>query len=409
MKSNGNFLEIYVTFSLLKPSIYREGDKQGRYEKEVRIKRMLYIFLALLMLLSAFPASATNQGSGISDEAVIYIDADTAFADCEDATIVVVPEGQLATIAGYAKSLVDSDKILYIADTSRNKEALAEYLSIPNSTTSVYNNMPHIAAVIYKAGNHYVFSYIYVQIDPGPYAADAESSTISSSAAEALSLDELVDMDDALASALDLYNAANQAPLLIAGARALPSGADATYSDVVKIYSSSGALLGDGLATQYLYKKGYGTVNGQQMYIFDVITSFKGAPNASTYLQTYQGRMHCNINGHTLIDYSVLPSNTSASSSIQLSGGGLSGGTSWTFTPDSQIITTTGVPSSKYVDYLGRPQVYRYGHTWEMLPGIRAASTNGDGSRGAFSKLTIPVYGILGTVREYNLEVGGWF
>lgn len=32
-----------MTFSLLKPSIYREGDKQGRYEKEVRIKRMLYI------------------------------------------------------------------------------------------------------------------------------------------------------------------------------------------------------------------------------------------------------------------------------------------------------------------------------------------------------------------------------
>lgn len=124
MKSNGNFLEIYVTFSLLKPSIYSEGDKQGRYEKEVRIKRMLYIFLALLMLLSAFPASATNQGSGISDEAVIYIDADTAFADCEDATIVVVPEGQLATIAGYAKSLVDSDKILYIADTSRNNDEL---------------------------------------------------------------------------------------------------------------------------------------------------------------------------------------------------------------------------------------------------------------------------------------------
>ena len=354
--------------------------------------------------LFAFPTSAfAEQNIQLAtNEVVVYIDADTTYGDCANATIVVVPEDQLVTVKDYAKNLVDDGKILYIQDTSQNKEALANYFSIPKATRSVYNNMPHIAATIYKASDCYVFSYIYVQID----ASNSETSNCSYSLANA---QEIIPIEDGLASARDLYEEANHAPSLVNVAKGIPSGANEIYSDVVRIYGPNSSYLGDGIVTQYLYKKGNGIVNGQQMYIFDTVTSFKGAPNSDKYLQSYQGRLHCNISGHTLIDYSILPSNTSSTSTVQVSGGGLSGGTSWTFTPDSQIITTNASPSNNYVDYFGSPQVIRYGHSWEMLPGIRAATSNGAGSRGAFSKLTIPVLGIFGQVGSYDIEVGGWF
>ena len=361
-------------------------------------KICLLILWASLLLIPT-PAFAKEKIQPAAQEAVIYIDADTAYEDCAKAAIVVVPDNRLATVKDYAKKLVDDGKILYIQDVSQNKEALADYLSIPKATRSVYNNMPHVAAALYQASGCYVFSYIYVQI----HAWTGRDSRPSPA-----NLKETVPIQDGLASACALYEAANHAPSLPNAATGTPAEVAEIFSDAVTIYGAKGSRLGDGLAVQYLYKRGNGTVNGRQMYIFDIVTAFTGVPTGDQYLQAYQGRLRCNIGDHILLDYTILPSNTGAPSTLQL-GGRLSDGTSWTYTPGSQIITTNGAPSSGYVDYFARPQGKRHGHAWEMLPGMEVATSSGIGGRGAFSKLTIPVLGILGRRVEYTVEVGGWF
>lgn len=367
----------------------------------MNIKKLSSLLIAIFLLSMSSTALAIESTSPVDREVVVYVNDNTTYRDCDEASIVVVPEGKLAIVKEYAKSLVDDGKILYIQDTAKNKEELAVYFSIPKETRSAYNNLEHIAATIYKINDLYVFSYIYVYIDIDGTARQ-ESPMLTK---------DIIDINDAFVSARNLYNDAHNDPTQQnMAARGLPSiTADQISSDVVQVYSGS-TYRGDGMATQYVYKKGYGTVNGKTQYIYDAVTSFKAAPVSSTYVLKYEGGMHCNITNHTLVDYVILPSNTSASTGLSLSATGVGTTTSWTYTPDSQIITSTGYPSSRFVSYVCVPQVTRYGQTWEAVPGMRVATTQPAGSRGVFSKITIPVVGFWGnTVDSFSVEVGEWF
>lgn len=359
------------------------------------LKRIPFCLLAAVMLTLSVPAFADSPGS------VIYADTSTTYADCADADIIVVSDETKSAIKSYAKALVDNGKIIYVRGSAMNKEELAKYFSIPKSSRSAYNNMEHMACTIYSANGKYVFSYIYVCTDSPVSTADVQTADISS----------VANTDYAFDSAMDLYNTAQNEPCTsFALTRGIPSSSDEIFSDVVRIYNTSGQHIGDGLATQYVYKQGYGKFNGERVYVYDALTIFKGAPKNMTYLKKYVGRIHCNITGHRMIDYDILPLNTSSSYTLSVSGGDVSSGTSWTYTPDSQSVSTLGVPSSNYVECTGNPLVVRYGQSWEMIPGIRVVSTQPAGSRGVFSKITIPSLGFWGEeIQSYSVEVGGWF
>lgn len=361
------------------------------------LKRILPCLLAFIMLTLSVSALADSS----TDSNVIYVDSSTTYNDCMAADIIVVSDETKSIIRDYAKTLVDNGKILYVRNSALNKEGLAQYFSIPKNTRSIYNDLEHMACTIYSANGKYVFSYIYVCTDSSASTADVQTADISS----------IANTNYAFDSAMDLYNTAQNEPCTsFALTRGIPSSSDEIFSDVVRIYNTSGQHIGDGLATQYVYKKGYGRFNGEQVYVYDALTVFKGAPQNVTYLKKYVGRIHCNITGHYMVDYEILPTNTSASSSLNVSGTDVSSSTSWTYTPDSQSVSTLGVPSSKYVECTGNPLVVRYGQSWEMIPGIRVASTQPAGSRGVFSKITIPSLGFWGEeIQSYSVEVGGWF
>lgn len=65
-------------------------------------KICLLILWASLLLIPT-PAFAKEKIQPAAQEAVIYIDADTAYEDCAKAAIVVVPDNRLATVKDYAK------------------------------------------------------------------------------------------------------------------------------------------------------------------------------------------------------------------------------------------------------------------------------------------------------------------
>lgn len=374
--------------------------------KRILIILSILVFISVLSLLGVGRMKGNRQGT--AGEVTVSIDADTGYADCANADIVIVPEAQLGVVREYAKQLVDDGKLLYIQDTARSKETLADTLSIPNDTRSVYNYMPHIATAVYQARGRYVFSYIYVQVDASIECV-SNSQPFVATLEQMEGIQEMVSIEAGLASARTLYAEASRAPSLTHETEGMPAQADEIYADLVKMYDPKGSHLGDGLAVQYVYKRGRGIVNRQRMDLFDVITRFKAIPNAGKFLQSYQGRLCCDLEGQRLIDFAILPSGAEEASILQLGGGKLPGGAWWANTPDDQAVITNGAPSSGYVDYCASPGEARRGYAWELQPGIRVATSSEAGSRSAFSKLTIPALGILGQGGAYTLEVGGWF
>lgn len=361
--------------------------------------------LALAGLFGAGRMKETRRGASEAEAATVG--PGTAYADCANAAMVIVPEGALDAAKAYARRWVDDGKLLYIQDAAWSKEALGEALSIPLAQSSAYSPMPHIATAIFQAGGRYVFSYIYVQAGPA-VAGNSDSAPFAATPEQIEALQALLPLEEGLESARTLWTEASLAPSLLDGAEGRPAQADALYADLVKMYDPVGVHLGDGLALQYVYERGQGLVNGRQMELFDVVTRFKVLPRPGNALQTYQGRLRCDLEGQQLLDFAILPPDAGEGAVLQLGGGKLPGGAWWNYTPDGQAVTTNGAPSWGYVDYCASPRALRHGDAWELQPGIRVAAGEA-GQRGAFSRLTIPALGIFGQGGAYTLEVGEWF
>ena len=367
--------------------------------KKSRLRRVMIIVVSFIMVFAFSATAFAMESNTIFNEVVVVIDDDTSYEELMSATIVVVPENKLNYIKDYAKELVDNNIILHIQDTSLNKEELSQFLSIPKQTTDFYNDMEHIATNIYLSNSKYIFSYIYVSMFDD-YGNEIKSSSFNK---------ELLDIDDTLRSTREIYNVVIDEPNVNTSQR-IPSNATYTYTDTVFVYNSSNTKIGEGAVTEYVYPKGYYIVNGIDQYVYDAVSRFIATPYSSTYVAEYSGRMHCNITGHTMLDGESLPSNSSSSTTLSLSSSGIGGSTTWTYTPDSQDISSSIRLSSRIADYTGNPRVARYGQSWFMEPGIRCSSTGGTGQRGVFSKITIPTIGFWGqTTNTATVEVGGWF
>lgn len=368
-------------------------------------KKVSLIIAILIMAITPMSALAADIPTTIEDNVILWMDETSVYEDFASADVVVIPEGMLEICKDYAKSLVDDGKILHIKDTSMNKEELATYFGIPKETRDIYNNLEHVATTIFKKDSHYLFGYIHVNV---------EKSEKGRSASFAKSL---VSDEDAIRSSLKMHEQLQTGLNFTTDERVIPDGASRHFMGSVNVYdtSSNRNKLGSASLFESVYDRGYVPVNNVDKFIFDVITTFDVDAEDITYVKKFDARMHGNVVGQQMLAYSFLPSVYSYTEGISASinmGGPMAGGTSsWTYPAGAHRVDNLPEFSSNYVDYRVETLEKIYGGVWQIAPGIKIAATAKKGSRGAFSKITIPVLAYDGytSLKDYTTEIGGWF
>jgi len=158
--------------------------------------------------------------------------------------------------------------------------------------------------------------------------------------------------------------------------------------------------------THTIHRKGQWIVNGANQEVWDSTGFTRLDPVPNYAILGYTVRMHSNIVGHKLLEFSTLP-NTELSQNISISIGseGLGGTTGWQFNPMSQTyFSSMGDDSQQVRDWKVVANSIINGETRVTAPGIRVTSGNGIGQRGSFTKLTYPIGN-----SNWILEAGTWF
>lgn len=111
------------------------ASKRGRGGRILKRRILIVSILggiAVLALAGLFGAGRMKETCrGASEAEAATVGPGTAYADCANAAMVIVPEGVLDAAKAYARRWVDDGKLLYIQDAAWSKEALGEALSIP--------------------------------------------------------------------------------------------------------------------------------------------------------------------------------------------------------------------------------------------------------------------------------------
>lgn len=190
------------------------------------------------------------------------------------------------------------------------------------------------------------------------------------------------------------------------------------------VFPSMHTYMGTAQIVKRLYDQGMTNVNGINQRIFDSVAIFTVLPGANTWVNTFTGRMHSHIQGHTVLQAADLPSGSTGSFGVSLSASGPS--LSFSFNPQDMIITrispypgTTSIVDWRMTTPVGYIPTTR--RVREIAPALRMASAGGVGQRGMFSSITIPGGGNFNTggfgswtmfpfnYDPINFEVGGWF
>jgi len=179
--------------------------------------------------------------------------------------------------------------------------------------------------------------------------------------------------------------------------------------------------LGTAHAAMYIYSHGQFNVNGQMQSIFDGLTIFSARPyrGRNMFVSTFTGKMHCNIQGHTYLGSTRLPSgNTGGTVGVSISGTGPSISFSYSFNPNGINITDSS-PTLRVVEWrMSTPFFYFHqpGRIRDIAPAMRMASPNHVGARGIFSSFIVPRNGFSdggpgGGIGNFPAEfsVGEWF
>lgn len=389
-------------------------------------KKLLAVTLSAIMVLGTATTALASSGD-IAD----------GFGDNKiQSEVITVEYENIDAIAPQAKQIIDDGKILYISNPKISNEDLAVKFSIPKDDLTHYNNMLLVATSIYKIYDIYVFENHYALYVDSVETMNTPSSLMNPDSNVEMSVENeksfastvIVDLPDNL-NVNSMINIAIESRETVRknasknqtvqkdgeispSSVSLPGNPDRVYVGSCDVYDHSNNYLGYIRAIQNNYEKGYWTVNNVSQYVTDIVTQFEIYP-LTTYVVRYKGRIHCNITGHTALEAASVPSNVNQSQSVTLglNSSGMSGSTttSWSYNPESQIINRSSSTQRVY-DWTASPVNQINGKSYDLVPGLRVATTNNAGGRGGFSSMRCDSYSFFGYSTNVNeFEIGGWF
>lgn len=356
------------------------------------IKNIASCLLSVL-ILSLFFSSSIAQANGCN---AVYSDSNLDLkADLPPLSdTVVLTDETAAKNQTEARNALASGKLVVFRSTEMGKAQIADYLGVPYGYDSAKNPYYLAMSFVQKVSDRYIFGDVYLAFD----------STISAQQSAAI-----CNRNDVFSKCLD---SARSSITKSVSASVMRSSSNPSRTDTATliVYGDGGTeAIGEGYIIQDIYDRGYYNVDGARQFVFDVRSVFEAAPYSDYKVYEYTCRMHANITGHTVLHRTDLPSNISYSSTVSLGSESIGGQFSWQYNPDSQEITKQSSSSGNVCDWRCVPQSIRLGHSWTCSPGLRVATTTGTGSRGAFSRLTIPTRGFSGSNQSYTVEAGRWF
>ena len=357
-----------------------------------RIRLCLLLALVLPALLGMPDTYAGGEDALIISTMENLQDPEKQISSFGLSDVIVLKDETAEKNQAAARNALASGKLVVFRSTQMEKKQIADYLGISYGSGGSKNPYYLAMSFVQKINERYIFGDVYLAFD----------STVSPSRSNAICANEEVFIQ-CIDSARNSINKS--------AAYAARSGSNPSRTDTATliVYGDGGTdVIGEGYITQDIYDRGYYTVDGTRQFVFDARSMFEAAPNSNCRVYKYICRMHANVTGHTVLHRTDLPSDISYSGTVSLGPESIGGQFSWQYNPDSQTITKQSSSSGRVCDWICEP-VPRYGHSWTCLPGLRVVTTNGSGSRGAFSRLTIPTRGFSGANESYTVEAGRWF
>lgn len=419
-------------------------------------KKTLSFIMALLLLLSGLYGESVYalDESELSSDFIIYNTDSVSKVELLNAEVVCVDFNDIDNISEEARTIVDRGKLLYIAYPRISAEDLAEVLNIPKTNKTLYQPAQLIGYSIYKHADKYIFANHY-----NMFMDVAQTSEINTEKHSKMFKDVIEDKSEAplvdsyiesnfndvqLADENILYNAEDMQKVIqnaiqeridfeeqtlnieqtsqnssdvMPFSTSFPSKiADETWHDTLYVYDNNNNYYGYLNCIVYGYIIGNGKVNGSRHKVYDVLTSVKAFPkNTGVYVKKYSVEIKANYTDFKTLETSTLPSEISYSDGVSLSStAGLSDitfgsslSTSWTYNPESQIITE----SSSYprlVKWTAETVSPTGGKAYDISPGMRVASPERY-KRAAFAEIRCDSLFLWVTLKTNQINIGGWF
>ncbi len=354
-------------------------------------------------------------------------------------------------LASEARSAIESGDVVVVTEPTLSGEDIAGILSIPFEKTIKYQSCILLAYAIFKLGEDYVISGHYavfavedhgqlISHEGGPIEECTAPGSLDEARAESNfdqvilvkdypgNEDETFDYERIVdAATLGAQNAREQINRLSVSSDGwervndrsftLPSSSPtATWQDYLYIYDLTHQVVGYANCSLYAYYFGERLVNGQTMKIYDVLSHVSATPYFNyDAVNKYDVYQHCNVTNFVHLLSANLPSGTTYTSNISLTGtygsqyssNGVTFTTTWQYNPEGQIIIRSN-PASRVVKWRAQTVNAILGASYDIASGIRVASPQ-NCSRGAFSKVCCDdvFHGLI--IEHGEIDVGGWF
>ncbi len=398
--------------------------------KSKMFRKVLLIILICVLLVSSMGAYSGE----LQYEDLNIVELNGAGAkSIESAEALIIDYSDIEKAEYNIKNYIDAGKIVYVANPTVSAEELALQLNIPKDTTTKYSDAILVGYTIYKLGEDYIFHDHYVlfacELDLTEVNSQVSNNSESYEYVENLSQNnfDIVKTSQTFALANDIsfqeerIKNANDVISNIENYSASDTDDIATYyfSKEINVYNYAGTTyLGVIHGVTEVRVKGYAYVDGEVQLLYDVISNIEVCPDDDEKVGSYKVKMHCNISGHQFIAATRLESEITYGSAIELTGsfstssaGGSVGYTSsWTHMHGAQeIINSIENGNTAVRVWTAEPLTRTDGDIYGIKPGIRVATTNGVGQRGAFTTMYTEGSIHMWSILEDSIEFGGWF
>ena len=152
------------------------------------MKTKIFSFiLALFMLIGVMPTTPVFALAADNDASkIVNYDEDFSLNELDETDVVYIDYSDINRISSSAKEIVDAGATIFILYPEVSAEAIAEMLSIPKGSTTLYQSQPLMAYSIYKLGDHYVFANHYIVLADTSEAATKNSTVLPEVAGESM-------------------------------------------------------------------------------------------------------------------------------------------------------------------------------------------------------------------------------
>lgn len=417
---------------------------------------LMIFFVANQTIVKAIDADAHDVSEKRNSRIVFYTKG-ISEKELLSADVFAVNYENLDQVAPFSKQLIDNGSILFISAPEESVEDISKSLSIPINVRQTYQSLPLMAYYFFKVNDKYFATPIYAVFAEetasiADRALDISSakaiSPSSESACVTTSFDSVtflrednvakhynttIDPKDAISYAItvrdeitsfissveeiegqnskSIDNSSNERGITMPSA----NFSEAWNNDLY-VYGRNNKLYGYVRCGVYAYQKGRAIVNGKSCNIYDVLSTAKAYPKQGYYVGKYDVMIHCNVTNFVCLDTTTLPSGITYTQQVGLTGsftaveglgGSVSFNTSWSYNPESQIITESS-SHPRVVYWNARTVNAQSGKSYDISPGMRVASPVGK-MRGAFSTFYCDALFMGITIKTNSLSLGDWF